>query len=315
MIISVFLLLVGFVGLVISAKLFVEGASKIAQILRLPTLLISLILVALGTSAPELVVSSVAAWKGSDIALSNVIGSNIANIALVAGLTAVVSPLIIKSKKYIVIMVIVEVVLALLLVLGNTLGKIDGLILFVLLVGYLFYSFRSNEEEPIPDEEKISKQFIFFLRFIPNEAVISGMFTVIGLAGLIFSGDLVVNSAVEIASFFGMSEALIGVTVVAIGTSLPELSTSIIAGIQKKYDIVLGNIIGSNIMNILLILAVSSVICPLHASKALWFQILAMLLISTVFALFSLKNKVGRGQGILLLITYAAFLTTALLVK
>ena len=313
MVISVFLLLVGFGGLILTANLFVEGAVKVAGILKWPTLLVSLTLVALGTSAPELVVSSVAAMKGSDIALSNVLGSNIINIALVAGFTGILSPILIKTsaRKEIVIMVIVEAALILLLINGYVLSGTDGAILIILLAVFLYYTFKSKKTEAIADEssnESSSKLFKFLLALIPNEAFISAIFIISGLGGLIISGNIVVNSAVRIAKFYGMSEALIGATIVAIGTSLPELVTSLIAVFRKEYDVVLGNIVGSNILNILFILGLSAIISPLHFTQELWLQAGVMLLCAVLLLVFSFTNKVGKFAGIVLLGTYAAFI-------
>ncbi len=257
MIIDCILLVVGMALLIKGADWFVDGSSKIAKALKIPSLIIGLTLVSMGTSAPELSVSLNAALSGSnDLSFGNVVGSNIFNTFFILGASALVIPLSIKSdmkKLDMPIMTFIYLVLVLfvLVISPYELSRVESIVLLILFSSYMVLLFtrakkQGNSVEQEKEEPITKKQIIF-----------SVLFCAIGLAAIIFGGDLVVDSAKNIASYLGMSEALIGLTIVAVGTSLPELVTSIMASIKKEDDIAIGNVIGSNIFNVLFILGIS----------------------------------------------------------
>lgn len=311
-VLEIFLLIVGFGLLIFSANIFVEGNVKIAQKLKVPTLIISLTLVALGTSIPEAVVSGIAAINKSDIALANILGSDIANIAVVAGLTAIFFPIIIEKKliKETLQMLIVEVILVILLVTGYSLNRFDGSILLLFLVLFILNMIKGSKNDASVTEEMntSSKGFVTAMMFIKNEMVTVVTFIVLGILGLVYGGKIVVDNAVILAKTWGISEAVIGGTIVAVGTSLPELVTSIVAGFKKETDVIMGNIIGSNILNILFILGVSSCINPLMFTKGLWIQASVMIIYGIVLCLFAIRGKISRIAGLVLASSYIIFL-------
>ena len=284
MIKAIIVLLVGFLLLVKGADWFVEGASSIAKKIKIPSFVIGLTIVAFGTSAPELAVSITAALKGSnDIAIGNVVGSNIFNILVVLGMSAAITPIIVEKgmiKRDYPISIIVSVLLGILAMdtilwkkPGMQIGRMDGIILLIVFAAYMFMTVKSGiqnrtEEEPI-EELSLWKSILI---------------SVLGLAGIVLGGDWAVDGAKEIARTLGLSEALIGLTIVAIGTSLPELVTSIVAARKGENDIAVGNVIGSNIFNMLLILGVSSIIHPMDVSQTYLYDI--VMLILTMLAVY-----------------------------
>ncbi|MFC0261518.1 calcium/sodium antiporter [Fontibacter flavus] len=300
------LLILGLVILLAGGKFLVDGASALAAKFGLSAGLIGLTVVAFGTSAPELLVSINAAIKGnSDIALGNVIGSNISNISLVLGISAIVYPISIYKSvlKTDYLATLLSAILFYLLAYNGLISKIEGLILFVLLIGlniYFFKKLKVAEEDINEDVVKLKEQSL----------VKSGGLLLLGIAGLYFGSDMLVDSAVEISKMFGVSERIIGVTVIAIGTSLPELVTSIIAALKKETDIAIGNILGSNIMNILAIIGITSLISPINVSEVfikqdfLWMLGLTALL----FPILRSRLIISRLEGALLLAVYGAYL-------
>ncbi|UOQ86872.1 calcium/sodium antiporter [Gracilibacillus salinarum] len=305
------LLIVGFALLIKGADFFVDGASHIAAALRVSPLIIGLTIVAFGTSAPEATVSIVAAIEGSaGVTVGNVIGSNIFNITLVVGIGALILPMLVENetiKKEIPFTLLAG--LAMLILVSdvslqqsaeNVVTRADGIILLLFFAIFLYYIFevaknsRSKEEQNMVDHKAWGK----------NISV-----TVAGVAAIILGGELVVNSATEIALSFGMSETLVGLTIVAVGTSLPELVTSVTAAIKKESDIAIGNIVGSNIFNILLVLGITAVISPLTIDNRVFFDIIVMLLLTIILLVFSRTNfKVGRREGGFLTISYIAYM-------
>lgn len=300
------LLILGLVILLAGGKFLVDGASALAAKFGLSAGLIGLTVVAFGTSAPELLVSINAAIKGnSDIALGNVIGSNISNISLVLGISAIVYPISIYKSvlKTDYLATLLSAILFYLLAYNGLISRIEGLILFVLLIAlniYFFKKLRIAEEDINEDVIKLKEQSLFK----------SVGLLLIGIAGLYFGSDMLVDSAVEISKMFGVSERIIGVTVIAIGTSLPELVTSIIAALKKETDIAIGNILGSNIMNILAIIGITSLISPINVSEVfikqdfLWMLGLTALL----FPILRSRLIISRLEGALLLAVYGAYL-------
>jgi len=268
------LLLIGFALLVKGADYFVEGSSSIAKFLRIPPILIGLTVVAFGTSSPEAAVSISAALQGNgNIALGNVIGSNIFNVSFIIGVTAMVYPLQVQRqtiKKEIPLALLSSIVLLIMIAdislqsfQENLLTRSDGLILLSFFSIFMYYVFEvatHSRENPIIEPGETNK--INMKKSI--------LFTLGGLAAIVFGGSMVVDNSIEIALAWGMSETLVGLTIVAVGTSLPELITSITAAMKKESEIALGNIIGSNIFNILFILGISATISPVSVDPRIF---------------------------------------------
>ncbi len=312
MILTYLLLIVGFVALIKGAGLLVDGASSLARRLGVSALVIGLTIVAFGTSTPELIVNIFASIKGnSDIAIGNILGSNIFNILFVLGISAVIYPLAVKKGtvwKEIPLALLAVIVTALmvndaLLDKGSfsALTRIDGLILISFFVIFLYYVFGISKAEPA-DSVETTPHIHSLLR---SCLMISG-----GLVGLVLGGKLIVDGAVAIATSLGMSEALIGLTIVAIGTSLPELATSAVAAYKKDVDIAVGNIVGSNIFNIFWILGVSAVIRPLPFSQTLMSDVImtvvaTLLLFATMF--IGKRHILERWQGICFIALYLGY--------
>ncbi len=305
------LLAVGFVLLMKGADWFVDGASKVADKFGIPHLVIGLTIVAFGTSAPEAAVSISAALKGSvELAISNVVGSNIMNVLLILGLSSVIYPLAVKKSTIwfdIPYVFLASVLLLLFGTMNGSIGRIDGLIFWALLIIYIFYMIRltkksqaSNEEfEPADENDKIWKLILLIL---------------VGGAMIVAGSNVTVDAASNIAVEFGMDERLIGLTIVAFGTSLPELVTSCIAAKKKETDIAVGNIVGSNLFNILFVLGTSAVITPIEYQTGFIFDsIVAILVMVVLWLLVFRKQKLGRAGGILMLVMYGAYFANLLM--
>ncbi|WP_067726632.1 calcium/sodium antiporter [Oceanobacillus damuensis] len=306
------LLILGFVLLIKGANWFVDGSSNIAKLLRISPILIGLTIVAFGTSSPEITVSIIAALEGSgDVALGNVVGSNIFNITLVVGLAAFLYPLAVQNetvKKEIPFTLLSTAALLILMAdvflqgeRNNLITRGDGLILLLFFTIFMIYIFeialkdrKASEKEPLPEGLTWGKNILISL---------------LGLAAIIFGGELVVSNATEIAYSLGMSETLVGLTIVAIGTSLPELVTSISAALKKQSEIALGNIVGSNIFNILLVLGTSSVITPLAFDGKVFTDLYMMVILTIILLIFSRTNfKIGKREGLILALAYVVYL-------
>ena len=318
MLLQIFLFLFGLLLVVWGADALVDGASSIARKFGISEFVIGLTIVGMGTSAPEMVVSFIGAIGGNaDIAVGNVIGSNIFNTLLILGLTAMILPMNItylNLKKDIPINIVITV---LLLVLGmnfsifgcgaNRLSRVDGLVLLALFCLYMYMSFHfdtpnNNEEEP--GETKKTGWAILLI--------------VLGLNGLVVGGKLFVDSAVSIAKMLNVSDKFIAVTILAGGTSMPELATCLVAAVKKKGQLALGNIIGSNVFNILLILGGSALIHPLSLEQ-IGFVDLGILLLSSLVILTSAfigkKNKIDRIDGIFFVLLEIAYMTWLIMEK
>lgn len=301
-------LVIGFLFLVKGADCFVDGASSVAKRFRIPAFVIGLTIVAFGTSAPELAVSITAAMKGSnDIAIGNVVGSNIFNTLVVLGASAAITPIVVDKgmiKKDYPLSIFAAVLLGVLALDtiffkadAMSLGRVDGIILLIAFAGFMVMTVKAGMEGRTEEEEVEALPMMKSLIFIA-----------LGLAGIIWGGDLSVEGAKEIARFFGLSEAIIGLTIVAVGTSLPELVTSIIAAKKGESDIAVGNVIGSNIFNIFLILGVSSAILPMNVSGTYLYDIgmLVAVMVLTYLPIAKTK-KVTRGMGITMVLVYVAY--------
>ncbi|MDD3205277.1 MAG: calcium/sodium antiporter [Lachnospiraceae bacterium] len=304
-IVQIFLLVVGFAMLVKGADWFVEGAAGIADCFGIPQIIIGLTIVAFGTSAPEAAISISAAIKGSaELTIGNVVGSNIMNILLILGITALIKPLSIQKNtlKYEIPFVVVVTVLLLGLgVAGHSVGRIDGAIFWVFMILFLAYLFRMAKSGDMPMEdlpEDSKKDSIGKLLFL----------TAIGMGLIVWGSDVTVDSASSIAKAFGMSERLIGLTIVAFGTSLPELITSVTAGIKGKTDIAIGNIVGSNIFNILFVVGTAALIIPISfASNFVYDTIMAIVAAVILFICVVKDRTLKRSGGIFMLAVYAVY--------
>ncbi|KJS19852.1 MAG: sodium:proton exchanger [Clostridiaceae bacterium BRH_c20a] len=306
-------LIIGFALLIKGADLFVDGSSKIASLLKVPSILIGLTIVAFGTSSPEATVSIMAAINGNvEVTLGNVIGSNIFNITLVIGLTAFLTPLKVESetiRKEIPFTLLASIALLILLsdtslqfTNDNLITPGDGLIFLLFFLIFMYYIFevaRSSRDNGASTDYRADR--VTWIKYI--------FYTLLGLSAIIYGGNLVVKSSTKIAYSLGMSETLVGLTIVAIGTSLPELITSITAAIKRQSEIALGNIIGSNIFNILFVLGISSVISPLKVDNKIFFDIILMIFLTLVLLVFSRTHfKVAKFEGIILALAYLLYL-------
>ena len=315
MVLNIILLVAGFVALVKGADLFVDGSSSIAAIFKVPSVIIGLTIVALGTSAPELAVSTSAALKGSnEIALSNVVGSNIFNLLMVLGVCAVIKPLpitkVIKKRDFPLSIVVTAALFGVLAL--QMIGKVDFgavrmsdnvsevsriigislLVLFIIYIVILIISAIKNKTEGEPTKTMSPLKSILFI--------------IIGLALIIAGGQFVVNSAKYIAAAFGMSETLIGLTVVAFGTSLPELVTSIVASKKGENELAVGNVVGSNIFNMMFILGISAALHPITVNFACMTDFAILIVASIMVFIFALRNKINRVEGIVMILFYIA---------
>lgn len=294
------LLVLGFVFLIKGADLFVDGSSSIAKHMKIPSVIVGLTIVAMGTSAPEASVSITAAIAGnSDISLGNIVGSNIFNFLVVIGVSAMIFPII--SHKDIIKRDLWWNLgitgLLLVLILDKKIGRIDGVILLLGMAIYLFVVIR-NALKNRTEEDK--EQLIS----IPKSII----FMIIGLAAIICGGNFVVDNASIIAKSLGLSETLIGLTIVAIGTSLPELVTSITAAKKKEAGIALGNAVGSNIFNILFILGASSAVTPINVAPELFIDTIILIAVGILIFIFAYTGrKTNRTEGIICTLLYIAY--------
>lgn len=301
------LLIVGFVLLIKGADFFVEGSSNIAKLLKIPSVVIGLTIVAIGTSLPEASVSINASLSGSNaIAFSNVVGSNIFNLLVVIGACAIMKPITTDkdiAKRDLPLNVGITILLAILMIDLN-LSRTEGIILLVLLAGYLIALVKDALKNRTPESADDK----------PISAVKSLIFIVVGVAAIIWGGSLVVSSASEIAAMFGLSETLIGLTIVAVGTSLPELVTSIVATRKGESDLALGNAVGSCIFNILFILGMSAAVSPLSGSMEGLMDSLVLLGVTILVMIFARsKRNTGRIEGVISVAAYFAYMAYAII--
>lgn len=319
MLIECLLLIVGLALVVLGADFLVDGASSIAKKFGVSDFVIGLTIVGMGTSAPEMVVSFIGALQGNgDIAIGNVVGSNIFNVFMILGATALILPMNItpmNRKKDIPLNIAITLIF---IALGmsrtlfgigdDVLGRLDGAILLVLFAAYIYMCFRfdtANQTES-NEKEKVIKP------------ALAAVLIVAGLAGLVFGGRMFVNSATSIAKMLNVSDKLIAITILAGGTSMPELVTCIVAAFKKKGQLALGNILGSNVFNILLILGGSALIHPLSMAGMSYVDLGALLLSSLVIWASihtNKKNQLDRADGLLLLILEAAYMTFLIIKK
>ena len=311
-------LVFGFVLLIKGADWFVDGASKIADKLGIPQLIIGLTIVAFGTSAPEAAVSITAALSGGsiDIAIGNVMGSNIMNILLILGISSIICPLAVQKSTRNLEIPFVIVITAFVLVMGDfdgSLGRIDGIIMLGLMVCFLIYLLNMAKKgqggvDDVEGADENDKMWNLIL------------WVLLGGTAIVLGSDVTVSSASYVAERFGMTEKLIGLTIVAFGTSLPELITSTMAAAKKKADIAIGNIVGSNIFNILFVLAAAATITPLpYRNDATNFLIDNIVALVTALLLWigvlNKDHKLKRGFGVLMLVAYIAYFVYLLMMS
>lgn len=293
------ILLIGFIMLIKGADVFVDCSSAIAKRFGIPSIIVGLTIVAMGTSAPEFSVSVQSALAGmNDMSIANVIGSNMFNLLVVLGLSSVVNKLKINNYKDVYIMLIVGLIM-LICSADGLLNVFDGALLLVIFTFYIlsliFKAYNGNQKEETEEKQKSLTTTI--------------VLSILGLGAIIWGGDLVVNSASAIAQQLGMSENLVGLTVVAIGTSLPELVTSLVATKKGEVDIAVGNVVGSNIFNMLLILGTSSIINPMTVAYFTFLDILFIIGAMAMFILMTYSSKtLNKEKGLPLVLVYIIYI-------
>ena len=310
---SYLMLLLGLATLILGGEFLVRGAVGVAQKFRLSSLVIGMTVVSFGTSAPELIVSVKAALGGNpEIALGNVIGSNIANIALVLGITVLIFPLPVDRNSKIIDwpMMFLASVLFYLFALNGDLSRIEGIILFAILIAFvvfLIWNSRRKSNKLLEDEEVIIPTPMQFLRSL--------LFLLIGLVGLYFGAEWLLSGAIDIARHLGMEERVIGITIIAFGTSVPELVTSGVAAYRKETDISIGNLIGSNIFNIMAVIGVTAIVKPIEVgANTLNIDMIWMLAIAAaLLPMMLIGKKINRFKGFLLIGTYVAYIALLML--
>ena len=317
---AILAIVVGFVLLVKGADFFVDGASAVAYKLRVPGLIIGMTVVAMGTSLPELSVSITSSLAGANtLAISNVVGSNIFNLMVVLGISALFNPLMVSKETtrrdfpfsaFTAVLLLILGFLGMNGIMGDngmTLGRVDGIVFLVLFALFLAVMIKqaikareNGEEVVVEGEEDIDKDMPMWKAIL---------LIILGAVAVKYGGDFVVNGAVTLASSFGVSQTLIGLTIVACGTSLPELATSIAAARKNELDMAIGNVVGSNIFNILLILGAAATISPVAFIMENMIDIVVLLVFSLIVWLFcATKKKITRPEGILMLVLYAVYL-------
>lgn len=321
---DILILLVGFVALIKGADWFVDGSSAVARKFRIPGVIIGLTIVAMGTSAPELAVSTSAAIQGSnEIAISNVLGSNLFNLLMVLGICAIIHPVPVGKpilKRDFPVNLGITVLMFLFTSLGaffsgdlfdhamsdavGDVSRICGITFLVIFAGYIIFLIRAAKKNKTKEEED----------YKPMETWKCILLILVGIGCIVGGGEAVVYGAKNIALAAGMSETLVGLTIVALGTSLPELVTSIVAARKGQVDMAVGNVIGSNIFNILLILGVSTTIHPIAINLASVYDLIILLVVSVITLLFCVKDRrITRAEGIIMVLLYAGDMVFAVM--
>ncbi|MDO5860781.1 MAG: calcium/sodium antiporter [Methanobrevibacter sp.] len=307
-IIQAVLLLAGFVFLIKGSDFFVDGASSVAAILKIPTVIVGLTIVAFGTSAPEAAVSITSSLTGSNaMAVSNVIGSNMFNMLLIIGICAFLNELLMEKEileKDLPFLVGITILFALFIVIGGDISNIEGIILLILLVAYIAYLIRNAGKSG-------ASNYVEKPKFTLKK---SAVFILIGIAGIVIGGDLVVDSASYIALALGMSETLVGLTIVAMGTSLPELVTSLTALKKGENQLVIGNVIGSNIFNILFVLGASSTISAIPLNSSMILDVIIMVAATILCYVFGkTQDKFDKKEGTILIALFIGYMAFAII--
>ncbi len=318
-----FLLILGLAMIIKSADILIDSSSKIAKRYGVSSFVIGITVVAFGTSAPELAVGIVSGITHTNqLTLGNVVGSSLANTAMIVGISAIIMPLQVRDsvvRREIPILIGIQIILALMLFDNGVLSRLNGVILISGFISFMLYIIKDSKGsmkieidaegdiDTDADGNQLSNEIV---EAESKENMIKlWCFSILSLTGLFIGGKLTVGSSTDIAHSLGLSETLIGLTVVAIATTMPELITSIIAAVKKEPDIVLGNCIGSNIFNILLVLGLSSVISPIPADASLWLDVAIMLILTVlVFIISWFRKIIKRRVGIILLLSYGLYI-------
>ena len=317
MVVWIVLIVLGFVLLIKGADFLVEGASNIAKKFHIPEIIIGLTIVSIGTSMPELFVSITSAIDGyPDMAMGNIIGSNIANLLLILGLSSIIRAVKFKRETRLIEIPMclgISLLFVLLCNLGHDITRFDAgilIVLFILFIGYTIFMAKKGEDfDKEEDDDEVNVDKIKSSKSTIKDII----FLILGAVLLKFGGDLTVNNAVEVAKHFGLSEKLISVTILAVGTSLPELVTSVSAAIKGKSDIAIGNILGSNIFNMLLIIGVSAMIKPIVYNTSYNMDMIFLIVGTIILSLFPIippKNKMSRGNGLVYVLIYVGYLVS-----
>ena len=317
---TILLFITGLVILILGADLLVRGASRIAATFGISPLVIGLTIVALGTASPEIAVSLQAAANGQgDLTLGNVLGSNIFNILFILGITSIVAPIVIAEqliRKDAPIMLGISL-LTLALALDGNLGWLDGVLLLLGLVTYMFFALRQSRAESRDVQNEYAQEFAEKEPHTAKKTILNAGFILIGLGLLVLGSNWLVESAVQIAKFLGVSELVIGLTIVAIGTSLPEVATSVIAALKGESDIAVGNAVGSNIFNLLGVLGIGALVSPdgiFVVQRVLQFDLPVMVFVALVtLPIFYIDNRISRIEGGLLLSYYIVYVVFVIL--
>lgn len=315
MAVNILLIALGFALLVKGADFLVDGASGVAKRFHIPEIIIGLTIVSIGTSMPELFVSITSAIDGySDMAIGNVIGSNLCNLLLILGISAAINPIIFKKETKLIEIPIclgISIVFLILANIGNSISRIDAIILIALFIAFICYTImmakKGEDFDEISEEEKQQSAEEGKKRKI----IVNIIYIIVGIIALKIGGDLVVEHSEKIAKMFNVSDKIIGLTIVAIGTSLPELVTSVTAALKKNSDIAIGNIIGSNIFNMLLIIGAAAAISPMNYNTSYNLQ-MGILIVATivlgVFPYTDRKDEMTISNGITYLMLYALYM-------
>ena len=313
MFISIILILIGFILLIKGADFLVDGASNIAKRFHIPEIIIGLTIISIGTSMPELFVSITSALDGySDMAIGNVVGSNIANLLLILGVSSIINSIEFQKETKMIeipLCLVITIIFMIICNVGQDVSKAEGIFLIILFIMFIVYTIvmaiqgKKFEEQNAEETSLISTK---------NGSTLKDVICVIlGIIGLKIGGDLTVDNAVNVAKFFNLSEKIISVTILAVGTSLPELVTSVSAAIKGKSDIAIGNILGSNIFNMLLIIGVSSVIKPIVYNISYNKDLIILIIGTLILALFPIippKNKISTANGIIYFLLYVGYM-------
>lgn len=315
MFVSIVLIIIGFVLLIKGADFLVEGSSNVAKRFHIPEIIVGLTIISIGTSMPELFVSITSALDGyPDMAIGNVIGSNIVNLLFILGLSSIIKSVAFKRETRLIeipICLFVSIAFMIICNIGQDVSRLDGIILIALFILFIIYTivmaFKGEEfdkEDDNVEEEKEAKK---------GSTLKDVLFIVLGIVALKVGGDLAVDNAVNVAKILGLSEKIISITILAIGTSLPELVTSVSAAIKGKSDIAIGNILGSNIFNMLLIIGTSSLIKPIVYNMSYNKDLIILIAGTAILSLFPLippKNKMSRMNGVIYVIMYLGYMVS-----
>lgn len=316
MILPAIWIIIGFALLIKGADFLVDGSSNIAKKFHIPEIIIGLTIVSIGTSMPELFVSATSALEGhSDISMGNVIGSNVCNLLLILGVSTIIKPIKFQRETRLIEIPMCLALTIIFMIICNTnaiISKVEGIILLLLFLVFISYTIFMGKKGEKFDNEDNTKEKIIDKNENNEISILKNIVLIIlGIVGLKIGGDLTVDNAVIIAEKFGISEKIISLTILAIGTSLPELVTSVTAAIKGNSDIAIGNIIGSNIFNMLLIIGVSSLINPIVYNISYNFEMIILILGVVLLALFPVippKNEMNRSNGVIYLVSYIFYL-------